>query len=275
MFKIGDFSKICRVPVSALRYYADIGLLQPEQVDGDSGYRYYTLDQLPRLYRILALKELGLSLDQIKQLLNQPLAPAEIRGMLRIKQAEMEQELEDVQARLARVQVWLHQIETAGEVPRQEVILKSVEALPVLSIREIAPLPEYVESLFLEIGPHLADIQLAGAPLTIFHDEEFADENLDIEIAFPVTADASLEIMLERGRKLQIRELEPLKSAASLIHVGSYEAFSDAYSNLGKWIEGNGFEIDGSAREIYLRPPGPEQPALTEIQFPVVRQNNK
>jgi DNA-binding transcriptional MerR regulator len=80
MFKIGDFSKLCRVPVSALRYYADIGLLEPAQVDSFTGYRYYSLDQLPRLNRILALKDLGLALEQIARLLDEDISSDEIRG---------------------------------------------------------------------------------------------------------------------------------------------------------------------------------------------------
>jgi DNA-binding transcriptional MerR regulator len=89
MFKIGDFSKLCRVPVSALRYYADIGLLEPEHIDTFSGFRFYTLDQLPRLNRILALKDLGLSLTQISEILHDELPASEIRGMLKLKEHEL------------------------------------------------------------------------------------------------------------------------------------------------------------------------------------------
>ena len=104
MFKIGDFSKICRVPVSALRYHADIGLLEPAQVDKFTGYRYYSLDQLPRLNRILALKDLGLSLEQITHILRADLPAEQIRGMLRLKQAEIRQQVEEAQTQLARVE---------------------------------------------------------------------------------------------------------------------------------------------------------------------------
>ena len=103
MFKIGDFSKLCRVPVSALRYYADIGLLEPAHIDTFSGFRFYTLDQLPRLNRILALKDLGLSLTQIREILHDELSASEIRGMLKLKEHELQQEMEETQARLLRV----------------------------------------------------------------------------------------------------------------------------------------------------------------------------
>src|SRR5690242_17656087 len=103
MFKIGDFSKLCRVPTSMLRYYADLGILEPAHIDKFTGYRYYTADQIPPLNRILALRDLGLSLEQIKIMLHEDLPPEEFRGMLRLKRAEIEQHVQEEQARLARV----------------------------------------------------------------------------------------------------------------------------------------------------------------------------
>ena len=88
MLKIGDFSKLAQVSVKTLRYYGKLGLLEPTWIDRFTGYRYYTLDQLPRLNRILALKDLGFSLEQIKQMLREDLPAAELRGMVQIKYAE-------------------------------------------------------------------------------------------------------------------------------------------------------------------------------------------
>ncbi len=89
MLKIGDFAKLTRLSVQTLRYYDDLGLLKPVEVDRYTGYRYYTYDQLPRLNRILALKDLGLSLEQVGRLLAEDLPAAELRGMLRLKRAEL------------------------------------------------------------------------------------------------------------------------------------------------------------------------------------------
>ena len=98
MLKIGDFSKVGRVSVKTLRYYDDLGLLRPVQIDPYTGYRYYSLEQLPRLYRILAYKDLGFSLEQIGQLLDENLPAIQIRGMLRLKQAEILDRLEEERA---------------------------------------------------------------------------------------------------------------------------------------------------------------------------------
>jgi DNA-binding transcriptional MerR regulator len=101
MFKIGDFSKLSRVSIKALRLYDEMRLLKPIQVDQFTSYRYYCASQLPRLNRILAFKDLGFSLEQILKLLDEDLSLAEIRGMLRLKQAELQNYIETEQARLA------------------------------------------------------------------------------------------------------------------------------------------------------------------------------
>src|SRR5512136_843400 len=133
MLRIGDFSRIARVSVQTLRYYDDLGLLKPVEVDRYTGYRYYTFDQLPRLNRILALKDLGLSLEQIAQLLKHDLPAEQLRGMLVLKQAEMGQQMQEMQAQMRRVAGRLRQIEREGQPPQYEVALKSVSALTIVS----------------------------------------------------------------------------------------------------------------------------------------------
>src|SRR5437868_9113663 len=105
VFKIGDFSRLTRVSMKTLRHYDDIGLFKPAQVDRFTGYRYYTLDQLPRLNQILTLKDLGLSLEQITNLLDKNIALDQIQTMLRLKRAELQQHMADTQARLERVEM--------------------------------------------------------------------------------------------------------------------------------------------------------------------------
>src|SRR5215218_9515294 len=100
MFKIGEFSKLVQVPVATLRYYDQIDLLKPVEVDRFSGYRYYSAGQLPRLHRVLALKSLGFSLEQIAVALDEGLTPEQMRGMLRLRHAQLSQELVEAQGRL-------------------------------------------------------------------------------------------------------------------------------------------------------------------------------
>ena len=91
MIRIGIYAKISQTPVSTLRYYDEIGLFPAAYTEEANGYRYYTLEQLPRLQRILALREMGLSLEEIHHLVQESLSFDELRGMLRLKQAELRQ----------------------------------------------------------------------------------------------------------------------------------------------------------------------------------------
>src|SRR5260221_6612512 len=114
VFKIGDFSRLSVVSVKALGYYDELGLLKRARVDEFTGYRYYSASQLTRLNRILAMKDMGLSLEQIALLLDKEPTPDQIRGMLRLKQVELRQQLEDGQARLVRIQVRVEVLEQEG-----------------------------------------------------------------------------------------------------------------------------------------------------------------
>src|SRR5215471_5798420 len=109
MFRIGDFSKLTRVSVKALRFYDEMGLLKPTYVDRDTGYRYYSAALLPRLNRILAFKELGFSLGEIGHLLEGNLPADRVRKLLESRRAELERKIERERERLAEVEAWLAQ----------------------------------------------------------------------------------------------------------------------------------------------------------------------
>src|SRR5919108_6216978 len=109
MIKIGEFSKLVQVPVPTLRYYDQVGLLKPVEVDRFTGYRYYSASQLPRLHRILALKGLGFSLDHIGGVLDADLTVDQMRGMLRLRQEQLSRELADMHTQLANVEARLGQ----------------------------------------------------------------------------------------------------------------------------------------------------------------------
>src|SRR6266498_5602480 len=126
MIRIGDFSKLSRVSVKTLRFYDEMGLLKPVEVDRFTGYRYYEFDQLPRLYRILALKDLGFSLEEISQLLEDGLSTEQMRGMLKLRRAEIRQRVEEETARLERVDGWLRQIEQENSMSKYDIVIKKI-----------------------------------------------------------------------------------------------------------------------------------------------------
>lgn len=114
MIKIGDFSKLSMVSIKTLRYYDEMGLLKPVNADQFTGYRYYSASQLPRLNRILALKDLGFSLEQIAQVLNEGVSLEQLRGMLRLKRAELQQHISNEQERLTRIEARLNEMTMEG-----------------------------------------------------------------------------------------------------------------------------------------------------------------
>src|SRR5262249_56689758 len=126
MIKIGDFSRLGRVSIVALRHYDDLGLLKPASIDPETGYRYYTVEQLSRLHRILALKELGFSLEQVARLLCDEIPAAKLQGMLLLKRAELEQQLLEQQARLTAIEARLRHLERDGAAPVYDVVLRPV-----------------------------------------------------------------------------------------------------------------------------------------------------
>lgn len=267
MFKIGDFSRLSQVSVKALRHYDELGLLKPAYVDRFTGYRYYTAEQLPRLNRILALKDLGFPLAQLARLLEDEMSPAQIWGMLQLRQAELQQHIEAEQARLMRVAARLRQLEQEGTMANYDVVLKRVESMTVVAMRKQVPTYHDVGSLFEELWSQVKDIvQPTGPALAIYHDTEYRERDVDVEAALPVAPTQA------SGAEWRVYELPGAETMASVIRQGPYDDFTPAYNALMRWIEENGYTITGQNREIYLQ--GPESGVdpssfVTEIQFPV------
>ena len=139
MFRIGEFSKIAQVSGRLLRYYDEIGLLSPEFTDPHTGYRYYSAHQLPRLNRILVLKELGLSLEQVARLLERDASTDEIRGMLTLRKAQIERTVQEEMIRIRDIESRLKQLDMHGKIDSPDVVLKFVPAQAYLALREVLP----------------------------------------------------------------------------------------------------------------------------------------
>lgn len=267
MFKIGEFSRFSQVTVKTLRYYDKLGLLKLAKVDRFTGYRYYSASQLPRINRILALKDLGLSLDQIAQLLEGDLSPDQIRGMWRLKQVEIQQQVQEEQARLARVEWRLKQIEREETMPAQEVVIKKVPPMAVASVRDTVPVTQ-IGQLFGEVFAYLDQHKVgpAGPTIGIYYDEEFHEEGVDVEAAVPVSGP------VPSGKRVKGRELLAVEEVACIIHEGNFDNLNSTYGQLMAWIEANGYRMAGPIREVYVQFTGPDATTnITEIQLPVAK----
>jgi DNA-binding transcriptional MerR regulator len=251
MFKIGDFSKFTCVSVKQLRHYDEIGLLKPRLVDRYTSYRYYSADQLPRLNRILALRDLGFSLEQIARLLDDEVSLEQMRGMLRLRRAEIEQAVQREQTRLARVEARLEQIE-ATEAPtlHYDIVLRAVDAQRVAGIRQRVNVEgDEVSSLFDEVEQFAAahKLRAPSPPLLLYHDAEHQERMQEIEVLVPLTAS------LPGSERVRVYPLAGHASMACVIHTGGYERLAQAFAALLYWIETNGYVISGPLREVFLR----------------------
>jgi effector-binding domain-containing protein len=273
VFRIGDFSRLSQLTVKTLSYYDELGLLKPVSVDRFTGYRYYSADQLPRLNRILALKDLGLTLDEIGALLDDELPAAQIRGMLRLKQVEARERVEEERARLARVEARLRQIEEEGKMPTYEVVVKKIPALHVASLRSIIPTYSQQAQLWCELEAYLAQngVRPSSPCLTLYHDTEYKEHDVDAEVCEPIT------VNLRGNDRIKAYDLPAVETMASVVHKGPFNTISQAYSAIMSWVQANGYRICGPDREIYLQTAGDgkihqDDPSyVTEIQIPVER----
>lgn len=166
MFGIGAFARLGQVSLRTLRYYDEEGLLRPATVDEGTGYRWYGAEQLHRLNRILALRDLGLSLSEIRPVLDDELSPAELRGMLRLRRAETHQRLAADAARLARVEARLRQIEAEDRLGDYDVVVKTLEPARVALVAERVRAfgDETLGPVFARLYPRLEQ-ELAAAEL--------------------------------------------------------------------------------------------------------------
>lgn len=272
MLKIGEFSKLAQVSVKTLRYYDELGLLRPDWVDRYTGYRYYTLQQLPRLNRLLALRELGFPLAQIERLLREDLSAGELQRLMQLRQAEIAHQVAAEQARLARVAARLRQIEQEGRQPHYEVLVKPVQPRHVAGIRDTIAEYRDVGALISELSRYLAGRGITPGPLTpylaIYYDAEYRDRGADVEVALP------LEGRLRGSARVAVHELPGSAATASLVHTGGYDRISAAYRALTAWTQANGYRASGPNREIYLQGFGAEAGAdpgsfVTELQLPI------
>jgi DNA-binding transcriptional MerR regulator len=248
MFRIGEFSKLSRVSVRMLRHYDQLGLLEPSHVDPATSYRYYTADQLPRLNRILALRDLGFSLEQIADMLAEDLPAGQLLGMLKLKRAEVEQQVLAERLRMERLEARISQMTDQTNTDRDDIVVRAIEPMLAATRREVAPDDDRITYMFEQLERYVARFQARAdkPPMSIYHDPEYRDENIDAEVVVP------LKFAIPGTDSIRVIELQRIAQAACVVHKGSYGSLYQAYNALLGWIESNGFRMTGPIREVYL-----------------------
>lgn len=278
MFTIGDFARLGRVSVRMLRHYDAIGLLRPATVDPASGYRFYRADQLGRLNRVIALKDLGFTLQQVQTILDDQVSAEELRGMLRLRRAQLEAQLVADANRLAGVEARLRMIESEGHMNTEDVAIKPVAPVRVAELTAVAASYEskHIEPVIQPLYPELirrmaaAGVRPTG-PAVAYYQPATAQtgepgDEVVVHAAMPVAVDP------DPGYDFAVVDLPGIQSAATVIYRGDMAAVEPSLQALARWIDDNGYRADGYAREVYLDYcPDEADKGVTELQLAVVK----
>jgi DNA-binding transcriptional MerR regulator len=269
MLTIGAFAQLGQVSNRTLRHYDELGLLKPERSDHSTGYRYYSVDQLARLHRILALRDLGFPLDQIGTVVDGAVDIRELRGMLRLRRAQIESTLADEEARLRRVEARLRFLERSTTMPAPDVVVKKTQPLRIAQATGTAPdFGPVLVATFMELVPkvrdHLGRNGLEPGMQVAWYETPDEGGPVIAHIGFDI-GDRSVP------RSAEIEEYDlPVIEVASLIHEGSMEDVVPVYESLVRWIEDSGYQVTGRSRELYLEWNADDHGRnVTELQMPI------
>jgi len=272
MLTIGDFARLGQVSPRMLRHYDDIGLLRPDHVDSGSGYRSYAVRQLGDLHRILALRGLGFSLEQIGVVLREDPSIDQLRGMLRMRQAQIEHSVVEELDQLRRVDAHLRAIEGKNAMELHDVVMKTTTPLRIAEAKGSAPgfgqenLGPLFGRLVPEVLGHLGQQGARPGILVGYYEEPDNDGCVVLHAGFVIDDQA-----VDDGDAVSVVEL-PSVEVASVVHHGSMEYVVPVYESLVQWIEDSGYRLAGRSRELYHEFDGNDLSRnVTELQMPIAR----
>ena len=267
VLKIGEFSALAQVSIRTLRHYDEVGLLKPTHVEAQNGYRYYSVSQLPRLHRILALRDLGFPLDRIGDTLEEGVSADALRGMLLLR-VEQEKQVNEETERLNRLKALIHLIDKEGRIS-SDVIMKEVERQWIVSLRENIPAYRVVGQLIGRLYGLLGPLGGEGMGVGLLHDPEYKEQDVDVE------AGVYVKYRVEAQAPLRCYQL-PAVTVASVVHHGPFNRIGEAYTDLLRWIEANHYYPGGPTRELFLHVSQPvsrdDSSNVTEIQVTVRKE---
>jgi DNA-binding transcriptional MerR regulator len=255
-----------------LRHYDEIGLLQPDRVDEATGYRSYGVAQLARLHRVLALRDLGFNLEQIRVVVDDELPVEQLRGMLRMRQAQIEDDLATEHARLARVEAHLRALERNPQMITQHIVLKTTDPVRIAEASGVAPGfgHENLNPVFAQLLPEvLAYLEAAGVRPGIsvaWYDDPDDDGTVVLHTGFEIG-----DQTVRSDDRVRVVDL-PAIDVAAVVHRGPMDDVESVYEALIQWIDDSGYHLSGLSRELYLQW-SDDNPAenVTELQMPITK----
>lgn len=268
MFKIGEFSKLTQVSIRMLRYYDETNLLKPEETDKFTNYRLYSMEQIPVLNKIIFLRDLGFSVSEIGVALNH-WDNEFIINQLENKRLEIESTIKLEQEKLSKIELAKKDILRDEITLNYNVSIRSIPSYQVLSLRRIVS-DYYAEGeLWKEMSDFATkhDITFTSNTFTIYHDLDYREKDVDMEICAPV------DRIGENRDGFVYRHTEPVPIMACTMVYGPFENIAGAFLASANWLqEHNQYKMTGQSRQIVHRGPWNEESSdlyLTEIQIPL------
>jgi DNA-binding transcriptional MerR regulator/effector-binding domain-containing protein len=277
MFSIGEFARLGGVSVRTLRHYDEIGLLRPAKVDPLTGYRGYSAAQLGQLNRIMALKELGLSLVQARRLLD-GVTLEELRGMLLLRRAQLEDELEQHASKLLAIEARLRHLAKEDAMPADDIVVKKIPAMGVVVLAGHAPafgaenIVPVVNQLYEQFDQlKIRDQVQEAGPYLVFYDYG-KGEGVTVHLALPVAGPPG-----ELPAAAHYQVLPEIEAAVAVRNGLAASIFPMVYHDLVQWIEERGYQaVPGPGREVWVHEIDDIADAdqqVFEIQLPFVRSD--
>ncbi|MDF2927407.1 MAG: putative transcriptional regulator [Paenibacillaceae bacterium] len=275
MLSIGEFSNICKVSAKTLRYYAEIGLILPEAINPENGYRYYSIEQLETMLLINRLKSYNFSLEEIKIILESEESQDEKLYLSLIrKKKEMEKQIQEFAKTLDQLNNDLSNLQQGKSIMSYlesiEIQLVEVPTMYLLSIRKMVHEYEFAEEYghcFSRLFRKVADNKLTmlAPPMVLFHSAEFSQSGLDTEFAVPV-----------KEYVTGTRDFYPGLCLKTVLY-GAYSDLSSVYTKQFEWAEKEGYESNNALYEVYVTDPSEvskESELITEIYYPVKKRSS-
>jgi DNA-binding transcriptional MerR regulator len=277
MYRIGVVARFAQVSVRTLRHYDEVGLLAPAQVDEVTGYRWYGPDEIARLHRILVMRDLGLSLVEIRELLDTEVTPEMLRGILFLRHAEARERIETEERRLAHVDARIRLLED-DHMTDHDITVKGLDPVWVVGAHEELPSPwdpQHVAAALGRLYPLVHGALAArgaepGAISYAVYDLLSVDwQEQRVTAALPVSDDVAID---DDGVRTF---LLPAVQAATTIVSGAPEAvFGPGFRALHAWLDSMGRAPDVTQlREVYLDCDGARDTWVTELQAVLAPQS--
>lgn len=270
MLSIGEFSNICKVSTKTLRYYAEIGLILPDEINPENGYRYYSIEQLETMLFINRLKSYNFSLEEIKSILmSEESQDEKLYSALTTKKKEIGNQVQELEKTLEQLNHDLSTLKQGKSIMSYleniDVQLVEVEKLNLLSIRKMVHEYEFVQeygNCYSKIFKNIIDDKLTvlAPPMVLFHSAQFSSSGLDTEFAIPV-----------KEHVTGTRDFCPGLCLKTVLH-GSYSNLTSVYAKQRKWAEQEGYKSSNALYEVYVNDPSQvasESDLITEVYYPV------